>query len=141
MNIFNFNQKGSALFLSIVLLSVILAIALGLGAIVAIQARTLRGIGDSVIAFYAADAGIEQVLKIVVSEKETLSEEYNGKLSNASYKVQVKCCKSGTGKCLWDSDNNCPSGLEPDPNCQALRYCIDSVGAYQNTKRAIEVEI
>lgn len=59
-----YTQKGSALYYTIALTSVLLAIGLGVSVIVVSELRMLRVAGDSVFAFGAADAGIEEVLYI-----------------------------------------------------------------------------
>lgn len=48
--------------MSIIILSVLLAIALGLGAILVRQTRMIKEMEDSVEAFYGADTGIERLL-------------------------------------------------------------------------------
>jgi hypothetical protein len=55
-------QKGTALFLAVVILGVMLAIALGISTILVSQIRVFRGMENSVQAFFAADTGIERNL-------------------------------------------------------------------------------
>ena len=57
------HETGSALYLTIVIMALLLAIALGLSAIIVGQLRLIRGMGYSVVAFYTADAGIEKTLR------------------------------------------------------------------------------
>lgn len=146
----NFSQKGISLVLTVIILAIILAIVFGLTAILVGQLKMLKGIGDSVLALYAADTGIEQALKPVF---QWVKYEINGGSppanppdsiysddlddSNAEYEVEVFCCEVGEGDCRLSS---CPSGVE-DEDCQAAYFCIRSVGAYQKTKRAIQVEL
>jgi hypothetical protein len=59
---FSSSQKGVSLYFSIIILSILLAIVLGLGAILVGQTRMIKGMGDSVGAFYGADTGIERIL-------------------------------------------------------------------------------
>jgi len=56
-------QKGVAIYLAIVVMFVLLSIGVGLSTILVGQIRTIAGIGDSVVAFYAADTGIERELR------------------------------------------------------------------------------
>lgn len=56
------SEKGAALYLAVVVTGSLLAIGIGISALLINQLATLRGIGDSVFAFYAADGGIERVL-------------------------------------------------------------------------------
>jgi len=72
--------------------------------------------GYSVIAFYAADNGIEEVLMDNSTPTAiSLTELPNG----ATYQVTV--------------DAN-------GPQCDALNFCIKSIGTYKTTKRAIEIK-
>jgi hypothetical protein len=114
----NNNQSGLSLFLTIIIMAVLLAIVLGLGTIFLGQVVMLREMGYSVIALYAADAGIEKVLtnrenpEPLDGDSETLD---NG----ASYHILV---------------------LSPgEEGCQALTFCIKSVGTYKGVSRAVEV--
>lgn len=74
----------------------------------------MRKVGYSVIAFYAADTGIEEVLKMTTPGNipETL-------LNSAKYEVSVNASTS--------------------PDCNASNYCIKSTGSYKETRRAIEI--
>lgn len=128
-------QKGSSLYFSIIILSILLAIALGLGAILVGQSRVIKGMGDSVAAFYAADTGIEQVL-------------YYDKL----------CRQTGCGSGLpvgfqCKDETNCDEGLEQAINVPgsvgSATYkttfddgapTITSIGMYSGTRRAIRVD-
>lgn len=115
LKIINYN-RGVSLYLAVLIMAILLAMALGLSTIFLGQIRVIRGMGYSVIAFYAADAGIEMILTQrtnPVPIPETL-------LSNGSA-YQVIVTAAGTG------------------NCQALNYCIKSLGTYKETSRAIEI--
>lgn len=111
------HQRGSSLYLALMVMTILLDMALGLSSIFIGQTKTIKQIGNSVIALCAADTGIEVALlnrnnPINISET-TLS---NG----ATYRVTVTA--SGTG--------NCPAGNY---------FCIKSIGSYLGVKRAIEI--
>ena len=110
----NFNkEKGIAILLAVLILSFVLTIALGTSVILIRQVKTIKEIDSSVIAFYAADHGIEEVL-MMNPPSDILS---SPPLPNgAEYKVFV------------------------DAACGALNYCIKSVGTYKDTTRAIEIQ-
>lgn len=111
-------QQGVALYLSLVVMTMLLGIALGVNTIFLGQAKIVRSTGYSVLAFYAADAGIEEIL--VQRDNPPLGAGQVITLSNgATYQVFVD--QTGTGGCAADY------------------YCITSVGTYKDTKRAIEV--
>ncbi len=103
------SQKGITLFLVIVILAVVLAVAMGLGTLLVGQLKMIRGMGDSVKALYAADTGIEKILKVVIADEEDLNQYYPGPSedetesldNNSSYRVEVSCCKPGPGGCKF----------------------------------------
>ena len=137
------SQKGISLFLTIIVLSVVLGIVLGLSTILVGQMKTLKTMGDSVVAFYAADAGVEQVLKEVVADYPIAPEQatYSGSFDNeASFSADIKRCPTDVLPCTWNSiDNPPPAGIPMDAQCTAYRYCVRSVGTYKDAKRAIEI--
>ena len=95
-----------------------LAIALGISTIFLGQLDVMRGLGYSVIAFYAADAGMEKVL--MQRADPVVLNGYSATLSNgASYAISVVSPGSG--------------------GCAASNYCIKSIGSYKKTNRAIEI--
>lgn len=108
-------EKGVSLYLAILIMSLLLAMGLGLSNILLSQIKIIKEMGNSVVAFYAADTGIEMVL---MSRFAPLSS--SGTLDNGSnYSVTVF--------------------LGGEDGCDALlNFCIRSVGAYKETKRAIE---
>jgi hypothetical protein len=120
------NQKGVSLYLAIVIMIILLAIVLSVATILVGQLKIIREMENSVIAFYAADTGIEEVLKIIINDGQEPDPRYppgTGQTSvgDASYYVQV--FSSG------------------EADCTATLYCLKSVGTYKGTRRAIEVEI
>lgn len=86
---FKKHQKGvAALYLTIIIFSIILAVFFGINAIVLSQLKTVQDIGNSVVAFYAADAGIERAL---FEDKRVIADSLN---NGSSYKVEaVSPCK------------------------------------------------
>jgi len=120
-----FSQKGVSLYLAIVIMVILLAIVLSVATILVGQLKMIREMENSVIAFYAADTGIEEVLEVIIHDAGTPDSRYplTGQTSvgDASYYVQVF--------------------LPGESDCNASLYCVKSVGTYKGTRRAIEVEI
>lgn len=110
-------QQGVALYLSLIIMTVLLSIALGLSTIFIGQSKMIKALGNSVIAFYAADAGVEEVL---INRIDPLDIPQTTLPSGATYQVFVTA--GGVGDC--SSENN---------------FCIKSIGVYQETRRAIEI--
>jgi len=122
------DNKGSSLYFALAILAVVFGISLGLSAMLISQIRMTREMGDSVVAFYAADTGIEHALKTIRIDGELGKMEELGEIEvpingeKATYQVEV-------------SDPG-----DPEKNCEAENLCIKSVGKYRNVKRAIEID-
>ena len=111
------HRRGASLYLALMVMTIMLGIALGLSSIFIGQTKTIKQMGNSVIALCAADTGIEVVL-LNRNNPANIPETI---LSNgATYQVIV--VTGGTGSCL--AGNN---------------FCIKSIGSYLGTKRAIEI--
>ncbi|MBI2450411.1 MAG: hypothetical protein HYV47_02660 [Candidatus Nealsonbacteria bacterium] len=108
-------QAGVSIYLAVVIMAAILAIAFGISTIFLGQVEVNRSMGYSVIAFYAADAGIERILM----NRANPSNIAQTSLSNgATYQVFVTA-RGGS--------------------CAAQNYCIKSIGKYKGAGRAIEI--
>ncbi|OGZ58663.1 MAG: hypothetical protein A3B96_03835 [Candidatus Spechtbacteria bacterium RIFCSPHIGHO2_02_FULL_43_15b] len=117
----NSNEKGIAVVIAVLLLSSILAMGLGISTLVLRELGFTRDAGDYVIAFFAADTGIEKVL---MRRYAPVSIPDTTLTNGASYSVVVT-----------------PSGAtKPDGStCAASNYCVKSTGEFGNTRRAVEV--
>jgi len=111
-------QSGAALFLAIVVMSILLTMALGLTAIFLGQMVVLRGMGYSVIALHAADAGIERVL----TQRGAPSNISGGLPNGATFRVFVT-----------------PAGAPGCPRPPIPNFCIRSIGTFRGVNRAIEI--
>lgn len=110
-------QSGVSLYLALAIMAVLLSLALGISSIFLGQVKTAREMGRSVVAFYAADAGIENVLMA----RDNPADIPQTFLSNgAAYHAQVVL--GGVGACPV-----------------SLSFCIKSTGTYKEIRRAIEV--
>jgi hypothetical protein len=109
------SHQGIAIYLVLMIMAVVLAAALALSAILISQIKIIKGLGNSVVAFYAADTGIERELY----EKNHPPFSYSGSLDNSTYEVQV---------------------LAPGPDCDAENRCVKSIGSFKESKRAIEIK-
>jgi len=121
-------SRGVSLYLAFMIMTVLLALALGINAILFGQIKMVRGMGNSVIAFYAADTGIERVLKEGVLAEPCpdcyLDLNNNGfqDEEDSAYRVRI-----------------IPAGQPGCPSPPASYNCIKSVGIFKETKRAIEI--
>lgn len=113
-------QQGTTLYLGVMIMTILLAIAFGLSSIFLSQTRMIRSMGHSVIAFYAADAGIEEVLVQRSSPSSICTEPSPCSLdNNATYYIVIET---------------------PGVDCDGTNYCITAVGAFKETRRAIRIE-
>ena len=120
-------QKGVSLLFVVLISSVILSIGLGISSILIQQVGMISEMGHSVVSFYAADSGIEQMLYSLYKPAPL---HLSGDVGNASFEIQGEC---GT------SIESCPPQFEPDPGYEG-NYRIKSIGSYEKTKRAIEIK-
>jgi len=113
-------NKGVSLYLSVLVMIVLLSIVLGLSTILVTQVKIIRGLENSVIAFYAADSGIERVLD--EGENATDTVDYSFYLDNNAFS-SPEYVATGT--------QNCPADV--------ANFCINSKGIYKGTQRVIQV--
>lgn len=125
-----FKEKGISIFLSLLILTVLLSLALGLSTILVGQIRMIKRMGDSVISFFAADTGIERIL-------------YEDKM------CRLPGCNDLAWSCL--DTVNCDDGLAAGTLSDSLgeaTYQVDfndgatstlSKGIYRETQRAAQV--
>lgn len=128
-NINNPNSKGVSLYFSIAIMAILLAIALGISTILIGQIKVIKGMGDSVAAFYAADTGIERVMYAIRNQ---------GYLPTPPLPVKP---------CGIDPFTDCWVG-NPSYIIKITAYTIsgsnltsatiNSIGKYNETNRAIE---
>lgn len=113
-----FSQRGVAIYLAFMVMTLLLALALGISAIVFGQIKTIRSMGDSVVALYAADTGIEDALM------------------RADPLTECPCAGSFANGAIYSVQTFLPT----DPSCTgATNYCVRSVGEFNGTRRAIQI--
>jgi hypothetical protein len=80
-------KKGVSLYLALIIMFILIAIGLGVSLIIVSQMKMIRGMGDSVIAFYGADTGIEHALYDVRQTNPPGEGNVSGSVGSASYVV------------------------------------------------------
>lgn len=121
---FPINNRGVSLYLSLLILSILLAIGLGLSTILIGQLRIIRAIEDSTIAFFSADTGIERELKT----KSEVGTSYSGYIDLNNNGIQ-------------DQEDSYYQVSVLDPaSCNVSNLCLRSVGTFKQTKRAVEIK-
>jgi Tfp pilus assembly protein PilX len=130
-------QSGVSLYFAIVVMAILLAIGFGLSTIIISQMRTIRGMGDSVIAFYAADTGIERALYALYKEGTSLP-------FNFLPPTCTDCYLDLNNNAVKDADDatySVSAASSTDPICSgsgAQYYCLKSIGNFKEVTRAIE---
>ncbi len=125
------SQKGSvALFSAIMIMTLSLTMVFSLSVIFLRKVRIIRGLGDSVVAFYAANTGIEKLL-------------YEDKICNIS-PCPGHCIVDCTGiNFPFTSTGTLINGAFFEANYSVEvgtgRSIFESVGEYRGARRAIRV--
>ncbi len=119
------NQKGASIYVALDILAIMMAIVVGISTVIVVQLSNLKEAGDSVVAFYAADAGIERTL---------WETKNNGAGPGDSFSDQFETIASYTTTIVATS-------TPPDTSCVASYYCIRSIGKYESsdTRRGIQI--
>ncbi len=112
------SKKGIAIYLVIVILSLLSGIAFGLSFVVTKKIIQTREMGQSVKAFFGADTGIERAMYKLYKQGQDPPFSFSGSLDGVSYSVLAS-----------------PPGSE---GCNGSYYCLKSVGTFKKTSRAIE---
>ena len=121
-----FKQKGVSLYLAIVIMSILSAVALGLISLSIGRIKMVTGLENSVMSFYAANTGIEEMLM----DRNAPTSTYSGYLDLNN---------NGTDDPNEDSFYDVTVAEAIDPSCDANNYCVKSIGRYRDTKRVIEI--
>ncbi len=109
-------QKGISILYVVFIMSILLVISFSISTLLIGQIKMVGEMGYSIVAFYAADSGIEEILMDKDNPQNITKELDNG----AKYEVSF----------LVGGDEGCN---------EKFSYCITSVGSYRDTKRAIEI--
>ena len=107
-------KRGSALYYTLIVVSIVSAISFGVSSIIFSQLQLIKGMGDSVVAFYNADKGIEHLLY----QTRSLMTIVPGTGSEAGYTYS------------YESD---PEGVD-------WQTKITVVGSHKSTRRGIQVQ-
>jgi len=114
------NQKGISVYLVVVMISVLLAIVLGLVSIIIGGVKVAESLGYSVKAFHAADTGIEKALYNIKLTSGVCDNTTSDGSFGSSYTYDVTMSTTGS-------------------DCSDVGTTITSLGQYMTIKRKIEV--
>jgi len=118
-------EKGVILVFSLIILSLLLGIGFGVNAILTREIKSQRETANSVIAYYAAETGIEKLLKNKANPAATCIDGSVGSEDNP---------------CVLDNDSKYFISITvAGSDCNAQNYCVKSIGIYKETRRGIEI--
>jgi len=115
---------GVSLYFALMIMTVLLAIALGISTILFGQLKVMRGMENSIVAFYAADTGIEKELY----EEHPPGTHYSDYLDLNGNGFQDSEDSVYNVWVISAGGDSCPA---------TVNYCIKSIGVYKETRRAI----
>lgn len=161
------SERGVTLYLTIIILTIILVMTLGIGVIFVNQLKLVGDVGASMIAFHAGEAGIERVLRIdaclLITDKNSrvaCVQEVSGivesdmpadcKVLGALNNTQERGCRrdlvNGPMKAnephIVDNASYTLQIVDPSATCEGnpdWGYCGTSTGTFRNTQRRAEV--
>ncbi len=116
-------KKGFILYLSLILLSLLLLMSLSLSQIVVFQSKILQTIGKSVIAYYAAETGVERGLYEYFVNNQNPPFSASSPVDSAQYSV------------IFHSPS--PNPNDPCPQDVYKEICIISTGKFLDIQRTV----
>jgi len=146
------SQKGVSVYLAFMLMTILLAIGLGINYLVASEIKVMRNMNNSVIAFYTAETGIEKTLYLDNMVKPEGGLRGLCYICDSSNSGEWDTCAATGTDCNLISCGNCKvvfqqtiSGKKHSVEAQVTTIdgntstTIKSVGTYKTTRRAIQV--
>ena len=129
-------EQGISIYIAFMITTILLGIALGVSSLLFSQLGILRGLGHSIFAFYATEAGLERALYLdntvclgaedhrlcLEIEFDNIPSEETILNNGASYKLKAES----------PGDAGCPDTL-------GYSHCVRAEGSYQQARRAIRV--
>ncbi len=131
----NSHQKGISIYIVLVLLFVLFGLTMGLSVLILGQLKILSSMGDSIVAYYAGEAGIEEMIYRTKTQNEFTSPLSSNLGNNSSFEVSMYCAE-GVGECV----DNCSGSPCTTPSWCDIRFCPISKGTFQDTNRAVRVK-
>jgi len=153
-NIFKNKERGASLIIIFFILTIILAIVLNISILLFNQIKIIRNIGNSVVAFYAADSGVEKVL--YYDRKEIPVGANRGICNICSLGICPDCeeCTLTGLDCDLETCSDCKitfnteidakrifeADVSVSQQCKISSGIISSYGFYEDVSRAIRLD-
>ena len=124
-------EKGAALYFAILITALLVGISFGVGSIFVEQIKSVRGIGHSIAALYAAEAGFERILFEDFDTADSTSIlNCDGTMTAPSF-----CSTNFLNGATYDVVVEPPGG-----GCSGALYCVETTGTFQKASRKIKIE-
>jgi len=130
-------EKGSAIYFSLVILTTIMGVILMINLVLISQLKANKEEEYSMIAYYAAESGIEEAL-MTVQNGITLEGGLHFEISDFAGTIDIAGGEEATYSVIITTGTK--AGESGNPYCDAPYCCIRSEGEYKGVKRAIEIE-
>jgi hypothetical protein len=130
----NTRERGVSLYIAFMIMTALMGISFGMSAILFSQLGILKGIGHSVFAFFATEAGVEHALYLDNSVCAT-EEDHAPCLTTAFLNIPPQqLILSNGARYKLTAEAGGQGGCPVERN-----YCVKSVGTYQQAQRAVRV--
>lgn len=132
-------EKGVSIYIAFMIMTILLGIALGVSSLLLSQINVLRGIGHSIFAFYATEAGLEYALYIANTDSPQGCIDSPDPVSCLGSKLPAGPVLLANGASYQiapesPGQGGCPS--DPELN---YTYCVRAEGNYEQARRAVRV--
>ena len=128
LHVTGYKSRGVSLYFAVVIVALLLSMALGMSTVALTQIKMIKGMGDSVIAFYAADSGVEHLLNL----------DKNCRQTGCAVPPCVAGCNGLSD--LFATSTTLSNGSSYKATfSSSAGIVIKGVGTYNTIKRAVEI--
>ena len=131
------SERGVSLYIAFMIMTILLGIAFGMSSLLFSQLGILKGMGHSVFAFYATEAGLERALYLdntVCLEAEDHASCLAGEFGSLDI-VEDLTLSNGA---VFELQAELP-GQGGCPDALGYSYCVKATGSYKEARRAVRM--
>lgn len=137
------NQQGSILAFSLIIMFVLMIIAIGVATVSVKERKMSSDTGKSIIAYQAADSGMEKTLQAIVNDAsivdlDDVASSIGGEASCTGGEINEIITLGNYSILFYDNADNL---LEDCTDSAGIVNRIKSSGSYSGTNRAVEVSL
>lgn len=139
-------QQGSVLYVTVMLLAVLMALAISLSVVLVSELKMARSLEHSVVALFAAQTGLERgSAEFGCPEALPSYTKYLDTEQEIAYEVEFVACNSSYPFCEYifsnfdcDGEASVRGPFPENEECIGQSFCIFSTGIYKDTRRRIK---